>query len=320
MPMESSPTQCTIAPRAQKPRKRIRVSTTPVVNGVNVKRHSLFGVLSYAVNVALLASILLTLYGAAWEYSTRRYLKGFVDAVVPASATPEQKVEAILGWMEHGPARRAFPTTEDPAHRDPEVSLNYQRLLQICGTASNAFVNLAKGSGLESRRLLLLDANGETTHVVAETRLAGRWIVVDPAFRAILRDANGRMLDRKELADPKIFEEATQSLLRYDPRNKYERTSHVRLKSIPLIGGILRKALDAVFPRWDESLEWTLLTERESFGALVAGIALLLLSLFSQTLMERYGERHSCAVAFRLIDLLKQGGYAFLGDPLKPGG
>jgi hypothetical protein len=62
-----------------------------------------FSVLSHAVNFLLLASLLLTVYGALWEYSSRSYLKGFSDAVVPSSATPMQKIEAILDWMGNSP-------------------------------------------------------------------------------------------------------------------------------------------------------------------------------------------------------------------------
>ncbi len=97
------------------------------------------------------------MYGAVWEYSTTSYLKGFSDAIVPSSGTAEAKVEAILAWMQHGPERRSTATPSSPmALRDPEDTLNYRGLLDVCGSATNAFVNLAQSSGLRSRRLLLL--------------------------------------------------------------------------------------------------------------------------------------------------------------------
>ena len=98
----------------------------------------------YAVNVLLIVSLGAVLYSAGWEFSTRSYLKGFSDAIVPFSDNPEQKVEAILAWMQHGPARRS---TTDPGSldaRNPEDTLNYRQLLEVCGTATNAFVNLAR--------------------------------------------------------------------------------------------------------------------------------------------------------------------------------
>jgi hypothetical protein len=54
------------------------------------------------VNVALVASLLALCYSVGWEYSVRRYLDGFGDAIVPSNATPEQSIEAILQWMRNG--------------------------------------------------------------------------------------------------------------------------------------------------------------------------------------------------------------------------
>jgi hypothetical protein len=36
------------------------------------------------------------------EYSVRRYLDGFSDAIVPNILAAEQKVDAILSWMRVG--------------------------------------------------------------------------------------------------------------------------------------------------------------------------------------------------------------------------
>src|SRR5215469_16931195 len=75
----------------------------------------------------------------------------------------------------------------------------FQALLQVCGTATNAFENLAVSGGLAARRLLLLDSSSRTKHVDAEVLVNGRWIVVDPAFRVILRSPDGQTLTRDEL-------------------------------------------------------------------------------------------------------------------------
>ena len=135
------------------------------------------------------------------------YLKGFSDAVVPSSAPPEEQVQAILNWMARGPSRRM------PALwiRSPIAILpnsNYESLLKVCGSATNAFINLADSAGLVARRLLLLDSQRRTKHVVAEVLIGGRWIIVDPAFRTILRDANSRPLTSDQLR-PATFLAAT---------------------------------------------------------------------------------------------------------------
>ena len=209
-----------------------------------MKPHPFFQTAWYAINFLFLTSVLLLVLGIAWEYSTRRYLKGFADAVVPLSAGPEQRVEAILAWMKHGPARRSTVGTDSLAQRDPQDTLNYGELLRVCGTATNAFVNLASSSGLPARRLLLLGPDQRTKHVVADVRLEDRWVVVDPAYRTIFRDAQGRLLTRQQLTDPRSFREATQKVEGYPPEYTFERTAHVRVGRVPVIGKLLRRILE----------------------------------------------------------------------------
>ncbi len=84
------------------------------------------------------------MYAAAWEYSTRRYLAGFSDAIVPATAPGDEKIQAILNWMAHGPARYPSMPSDLIPDRDPTDTLNYYALLQVCGTATNAFINLMR--------------------------------------------------------------------------------------------------------------------------------------------------------------------------------
>ena len=98
----------------------------------------------------LVLSLGAVLYSAVCEFSTQNYLKGFSDAIIPSSDSPEQKVEAILAWMAHGPARRSTADAGVLAQRDPEDTLNIEQLLRVCGTATNAVVNLAQSSGLQA--------------------------------------------------------------------------------------------------------------------------------------------------------------------------
>ena len=154
---------------------------------------------------AWLVSLVAVLYGAGWEFSTRSYLKGFSDAIIPASDDTEQKVEAILQWMAHGPVRRSAADPGGLAGRNPEDTLNIQQLLQVCGTATNAFVNLAQSSGLHARRLLLLDQYGSSKHVVVEVLIGDRWVVVDPSYHFILRLPDGHLADPHGTERPRHF-------------------------------------------------------------------------------------------------------------------
>src|ERR1700679_1503464 len=76
------------------------------IQGPRNQHHRLFHILWLAVNFLLIVSIFLAAYSAGWEFSTRRYLEGFSDAIVPATSPGDEKIEAILNWLAHGPARR----------------------------------------------------------------------------------------------------------------------------------------------------------------------------------------------------------------------
>jgi Transglutaminase-like superfamily len=274
-----------------------------------MKSHPLFRICWYAADILLLGSLALVLYSVAWESSTRSYLKGFSDAVVPYQDSPEQKVEAILAWMKEGPTRRSTSDPDSLDPRDPHQTLNYRQLLQICGTATNAFVNLADSSGLRSRRLLLLDDHQQSKHVVAEVFLDGEWAVVDPTYRTIFRSSSGQFLTRTQLQDPDTFRKATLSIPDYPPSYTYERTVHVRLARIPLVGRYLRSSLNFIWPHWEERIDWTLLLERESFAVMTLTSLMLGFALALRLLLGWYGTRRLGVARIRLRDqFIRAGG------------
>jgi hypothetical protein len=267
-----------------------------------------------AVNALLLGSFIAVIFSMGWEFSTRSYLKGFSDAIIPASEAPEQKIEAILQWMARGPSRRDSPDPGAFAGRNPEETLNVQSLLSVCGTASNAFVNIAQVSGMRARRLLLLDQNGMSKHVVVEVLLEGRWVVIDPAHHFILRLADGRPATRVELKDPAAFRAATAAIPDYPQSYTYESTVHVRLSRIPWIGKRLRKTLNFIWPAWEESLNWTLLVERESFAMLVVSLFLLCVGLAARLLLDWYCGSRLGILRPKFRDQVMRAGQAMAGS------
>lgn len=267
------------------------------------------------MNVALIASLIAFVCSLSWEHSVRRYLDGFDDAIIPANTTPEQRVDAILRWMREGPPRSTgeFPT--GLSNRDPETTLNYQKLLSVCGTATNAFLNLARNSDLEARRLLLLTPDRTTKHVVAEVLLHGRWIVVDPTYRIIMRNSKGEMLTRKDLQNADIFVEATKEIPYYPSSYTYESVAHVRLAKLPLDGFHLRPILDAIFPGWEEAADWSLLLERESFLALTISSLMTIFLLLMRFVLAGYADRRLSIQRFRLRSRLHRARAVFFGTP-----
>ena len=253
-------------------------------------RHILFRSVWIGVNLLLLCSLIGVVWSSAWEYSTRRYLKGFSDAIIPYSTSPIQKVQAILDWMSHTPARIGQAPASLADDRDPTDTLNYASLLRVCGTATNAFVNLADSAGLTARRLLLLDANHSTVHVVAEVLIDDRWMVVDPTFHTIFRGPGGETLSRENLANPAIFTAATRNIPGYDPSYTFDRAVHIRTSRIGFAGRELRKVLDRWWPDWEGSSALSLVVERESLGMTVLLILLTLVLLAVRVSLRWYGE------------------------------
>jgi len=250
--------------------------------------------LSFSVNMLMISSVLLILSGVCWEYTTRTYLSGFSNAVLPFTSSPEAKVNAILSWMDQGPARSSDYFSDDGENRDPFDTLNYKELLTVCGTATNAFVNLASAGGIEARRLLLLDEHNRiTNHVVAEVNLNGRWIIVDPSYHVILKDNAGRFLTRQELIRPDVFREVTQNIRGYDPAYNYEHTAFIHVAGLPIVGSFLQEKMSALLPSWQENVNWTVLVERQSYDTIVVGMVLLVCAIFLRRLISWYGRRIS---------------------------
>ena len=279
------------------------------------QRHRIFRGVWWSANFLLLVAVAALVYSGGWEYSVRRYLDGFSDAIVPDSEPAGQQVQAILDWMRRGPPRLVVSDPSALPGRDPETTLNYQQLLSVCGTATNAFLNLARSNGLSARRLLLLTPDGRAKHVVAEVLIDGRWVVADPAYRILLRDANGRLLTREDLRNPAALAEATSAVPNYPKDYTYEKFAHVRLTRLPMQGFHLRWILDKVLPGWEERLDWTLLLERESFFALCASAFAFFVFVLARILLGWYADHRLKIPRFRLRSQFLRAGTTFFRVP-----
>jgi len=262
-----------------------------------LRRHPVYNAAWYLLNAALVVAVVWALYALSWELSTRRYLRGFSDAIVPATASAEEKIEAILNWMALGPARLkqspdgSFRPDGSVPDRDPTDTLNYDALLRVCGTATNAFINLVDSGGLEARRLLLVDSHQMTKHVVAEVLVSGRWIIADPAYRVLWRGPDGRPLTREELANPVTFTAVTQGVRNYDPSYTFDHTAHIRLARLRFVGLPMRSALDRITPGWEDSMTATLLVERSSFAAAIVALLIVVGFIVLRVALRWFGEK-----------------------------
>lgn len=277
--------------------------------------HRVFRSFWWCTNALLVLAVVGCLATGLRELSVRRYLKGFSDAIIPEASTPRQKVEAILTWMRVGPPRYEAGDTSDLSPRDPTDTLNYRQLLQVCGSATNAFLNLSRSAGMESRRLLLLSPDRTAKHVVAEVKLEGRWVIVDATYRAIMKDASGNLLTRKDLQDPRIFQEAASQIPGYPPLYSYERFTHVRVGALPFLGTRIRQVLDAVFPGWDEHVNWSLLLERRSFAYFFVSVNGLIFLLFLRAFLAWLADNRLQVPRLRLRTSLGRATASFFTTP-----
>jgi hypothetical protein len=282
---------------------------------LETSRNLIFRAAWLGINVLLALALVSFIYCGWRECTLRWYLDGFSDAIVPSILPAEPKVEAILNWMRAEPSRAVAANPDELAPRDPYMTLNYLQLLRVCGTATNAFLNLAREDDLQVRRLLLLTPDHQTEHVVAEVLINGKWIVVDPTYRRIMRDASGRMLTRAELQRPELLAQATSTIPTYPASYTYERVTHVRMARLPLVGLGLGRFLDAIYPSWDEALDWSLVLERESLFYLVLSAAATLFFLLLRTMLGWYADQRLRIPRFRLREHAVRAGSAFFSTP-----
>lgn len=277
--------------------------------------HRIFRTFWWSTNALLAFAIVATLATGMRELSVRDYLKGFSDAIIPEASTPRQKVDAILTWMRVGPPRLESTNTASLSPHDPTDTLNYRQLLEVCGSATNAFLNLARSSGVESRRLLLLNPDRTAKHVVAEVNLDDHWVIVDATYRALMKDSHGNLLTRQDLQDPKIFQEAISQIPGYIPAYSYERFAHVRVSALPFESALIRHLLDKLLPGWDESLDWNLLLERRSFAYFFLSVCALVFFLLLRVCLALLADYRLRVPRLRLRTSLSRATTTFFSTP-----
>jgi len=76
----------------------------------------------------------------------------------------------------------------------------------------------------------------------------------------------------------------------YPADYSYDRYAHVRLARLALDGFHLRKLLESILPGWDETLDWSLFLDRESFFVLEISAAFALLPTL-RILLAWYADR-----------------------------
>lgn len=266
----------------------------------------------FVTRAMVVVAVVLLVYGLVWNFSQRRYLKGLADAIIPLEGSSEERTEALLWWFRHEPQRLVLSIQGAENLRDPVIIVQNERLLKMCGSASNAFINLGDAVGLKTRRLLLLGPSGTAKHVVAEVQWGDRWVVVDPQLGRVFRDRSGRGLSKGELRDPEVFKDAISRMPSYLPDCTFDHAVHIRWERIPVVGRSLRSALNRHSPGWAEAIDWAYLAENPSMWPILISIPLLLLAFFLHFILDRHYRRTLEIERVRLRERLANATRVFL--------
>jgi hypothetical protein len=256
-------------------------------------------------------ALLCTIGTGAREYSVRKYLSGFSEAVVPEAAAAREKVEAVLAWMSNGPPRLEANDGKILSPHDPTDSpATAGGVWKRYGCFPEPVAQCGTG-----------DAAAVAAHTRTDCRARGsrgaarRWIIVGPTYRVMLNDAQGNPLTRKDLHNPATFLEATSQIPKCLPEDNYEDYVPVRLSSVPLHRFHIREQIDRFFPGWDEYLGCSLLLERRSFLFFFLSVNALVCLLILRVILGVLADRHFRVPRFGLRNKPRRAIAAFFSAP-----
>jgi len=131
----------------------------------------------------------------------------------------------------------------------------------------------------------------------------------------MMKDAQGKLLARTDLQNPRLFQEAVAAIPGYVSIYSYERVAHIRVGALPVLGPYLRRMLDAVLPGWDETLDWSLLLERRSFAFLFLSVWAVIFSLLLRFALAWIADHRLLIPRLRLRTSFTRAAATFFSTP-----
>ena len=158
--------------------------------------------------IILSVAIVWTCVGCVFADDLESAVKARSDAVVTGCNTFEGKVRALRQYVHDKmllPDSRLKPdgTTLNPGDVYP---LNTIQRLDTgwggwCDQQAAVFMHLAQKQGIPTRLVWLYKkGNADSCHTIAEALDGDRWIIVDPMFNLELRNNDGQMASRDDIA------------------------------------------------------------------------------------------------------------------------
>ena len=138
-----------------------------------------------------------SLWVEAHDYIQGLYwAKRIAAKVAPRHLPDEERVARLASWVfDHFVGyEAAFPAQEDHFLNTARRGYGY------CDQLSHVLATLYWSAGYPARLRMLLSADDISHHTVMEVFVKGQWVVVDPYFKTLFQDPQGRLLSVEGLA------------------------------------------------------------------------------------------------------------------------
>ncbi len=195
---------------------------------------------------------------AGFEADVHRLALFAADAGRGRPASPEARVVRDVAYARMHIRRPALADLHpwpvrvyyqlNPMHPGPGDVLRWGADYRgACGSTARVVHAMLESQHIPTRVLLLTDAREHSLHTVLESRVQGRWVVLDPLYGIVFRRRDGALATRAELlADPAHFHAQVDSVAGYDARYTYEHATLLNWHKIPVVLPALRAVLACV--------------------------------------------------------------------------
>ena len=95
------------------------------------------------VNLLIVASFALLVFGLFWNHLTHEYLQGFADAIVPLNGSDEKKTEALLGWLAPAAPKEDTDKKDSKEGKQQEEKTTEDKPKAVIGSASVGIASFA---------------------------------------------------------------------------------------------------------------------------------------------------------------------------------
>ena len=94
-------------------------------------RHPVFPAAWWGSNLLLAVALIASVYSGVREFSARRYLIPYSDAMVQSFVLPQERVAALLDCMRAEPSREIAADPATMATRTRQTTPNYAQLVKV---------------------------------------------------------------------------------------------------------------------------------------------------------------------------------------------